>query len=136
METRYCCFMRRAFFLLILPLVATLIAPSASSQTGQAPATTSQQRPPDLANVGPMALQVRSEFLYSWNAYKQYAWGHDELKPLSKGAHDWYGSSLYMTPVDALDTMILMGLTDEANKTRDFIAQNLSFDHDIEVKNF
>jgi len=29
-----------------------------------------------------------------------------------------------------------MGLTDEANKTRDFIAQNLSFDKDIEVKNF
>src|SRR5438270_7258992 len=28
---------------------------------------------------GPMALQVRSEFLSAWNAYKQYAWGHDEL---------------------------------------------------------
>jgi hypothetical protein len=24
---------------------------------------------------GPMALQVRSEFLYAWNAYKQYSWG-------------------------------------------------------------
>ena len=83
-----------------------------------------------------MASQVRSEFLYSWNAYKQYAWGHDELKPLSKSGYDWYSSSLLMTPVDALDTMVLMGLTDEANKTREFIAQNLSFDHDIEVKNF
>jgi ER degradation enhancer, mannosidase alpha-like 2 len=29
-----------------------------------------------------------------------------------------------------------MGLTDEADKTREFIAQNLSFDKDIEVKNF
>ena len=85
---------------------------------------------------GPMALQVRSEFLYAWNAYKQYAWGHDELKPLSKGHHDWYSKSLLMTPVDALDTMILMGLTDEADKTREFIATNLSFDQDIEVKNF
>ena len=85
---------------------------------------------------GPMALQVRSEFLYAWNAYKQYAWGHDELKPLSKGYHDWYSKSLLMTPVDALDTMIIMGLTDEADKTREFIATNLSFDQDIEVKNF
>jgi mannosidase alpha-like ER degradation enhancer 2 len=85
---------------------------------------------------GPMALQVRSEFLYAWNAYKQYAWGHDELKPLSKGYHDWHSESLLMTPVDALDTMILMGLTDEADKTREFIATNLSFDKDIEVKNF
>ncbi len=85
---------------------------------------------------GPMALQVRGEFLYAWNAYKQYAWGHDELKPLSKGYHDWYNGTLLMTPVDALDTMVLMGLTDEANQTREYIAKNLSFDQDIEVKNF
>jgi mannosidase alpha-like ER degradation enhancer 2 len=85
---------------------------------------------------GPMALQVRSEFLYAWNAYKQYAWEHDELKPLSKGHHDWYSKSLLMTPVDALDTMIIMGLNDEADKTREFIVKNLSFDQDIEVKNF
>jgi len=83
-----------------------------------------------------MALQVRGEFLYAWNAYKQYAWGHDELKPLSKSYHDWYSGTLLMTPVDALDTMILMGLTDEANQTREYIAKNLNFDQDIEVKNF
>src|SRR5215831_17061102 len=85
---------------------------------------------------GPMALEVRSEFLDAWNAYKQYAWGHDELKPLSRSYRDWYGDSLLMTPVDALDTMILMGLSDEADKTREYIVQNLSFDKDIEVKNF
>ncbi len=85
---------------------------------------------------GPMAKQVRGEFLYAWNAYKEYAWGHDELKPLSKSSKDWYGTSLYMTPVDALDTMILMGLNEEADKTREEITKNLSFDKDIEVKNF
>jgi ER degradation enhancer, mannosidase alpha-like 2 len=83
-----------------------------------------------------MAKQVRSEFLDAWHAYKQYAWGHDELKPVSRGYRDWYATSLLMTPVDALDTMILMGLDDEADKTREFIVQNLSFDKDIEVKNF
>ena len=87
-------------------------------------------------NPGPMAREVRGEFLYAWNAYKQYAWGHDELKPLSKGFKDWYGTSLYMTPVDALDTLILMGLNDEADKAREAITKNLSFDQDIEVKNF
>src|SRR6476646_11829198 len=97
---------------------------SSLAQTTQAP------------SPGPMALQVRGEFLYAWNAYKQYAWGHDELKPLSKGYRDWHSASLLMTPVDALDTMIIMGLTEEADKTRDFIAKNLSFDQDIEVKNF
>ena len=85
---------------------------------------------------GPMALQVRSEFLYSWNAYKKYAWGHDELKPLSEGYRDWHSAPLLMTPVDALDTMILMGLNEEADKTREYIDNSLSFDQDIEVKNF
>ena len=100
------------------------------------PSTFAVAQKSPVPSPGPMALQVRAEFLYAWNAYKQYAWGHDELKPLSKGHHDWYSKSLLMTPVDALDTMILMGLTDEADKTREFIATNLSFDQDIEVKNF
>ncbi|MBZ5522892.1 MAG: glycoside hydrolase family 47 protein [Acidobacteriia bacterium] len=91
---------------------------------------------PQANDASDMAAKIRQEFLHAWNGYKQYAWGHDELKPLSKGYRDWHGSSLYMTPVDALDTMILMGLTDEAAHTREEIAQHLSFDHDIEVKNF
>lgn len=90
----------------------------------------------ESAEASETARQIREEFLHAWSAYKQFAWGHDELTPLSKGSHDWYGVSLYMTPVDALDTLILMGLTDEAAKTRELIAQNLSFDKDIEVKNF
>ncbi len=88
------------------------------------------------ADQAAMAERVRQEFLHAWNGYKQYAWGHDELKPLSKGSHDWYGVSLYMTPVDALDTMILMGLKDQANEDRELIATKLSFDQDIYVKNF
>src|SRR5713226_8545622 len=83
-----------------------------------------------------LAAQVRTEFLHAWNGYKKYAWGHDDLKPLSKTYHDWYAQSLLMTPVDALDTMILMGLKDEAKHTRDYIDKNLSFDKDIEVQNF
>jgi mannosidase alpha-like ER degradation enhancer 2 len=86
--------------------------------------------------VGNEAAQIRQEFLHSWKAYKRYAWGHDELKPLSKGHRDWHAVSLYMTPVDALDTMILMGLTREADQTRELVVQHLSFDQNIEVKNF
>jgi ER degradation enhancer, mannosidase alpha-like 2 len=83
-----------------------------------------------------LATQVRSEFLHAWNGYKKYAWGHDDLKPLSKTYHDWYAEPLLMTPVDALDTMILMGLKDEARTTREYIAAHLSFDKDIYVQNF
>src|SRR6267143_4222934 len=87
-------------------------------------------------NKAQLATQVRSEFLHAWNGYKKYAWGHDDLKPLTKTYHDWYAEPLLMTPVDALDTMILMGLKEEANHTREYIVKNLSFDKDIEVQNF
>src|SRR5512146_3523632 len=83
-----------------------------------------------------MASRVRQEFLFAWNGYKTYAWGHDELRPISRTPKDWYGPSLLMTPVDALDTMTLMGLNDEASKTRDYIARNLNFNQDSYVKSF
>ena len=83
-----------------------------------------------------LAARVRTEFLHAWNNYQRYAWGHDALRPLSKTAHDWYGQSLLMTPVDALDTLILMHLDDEAARARSIIVSDLSFDRDIYVKNF
>jgi ER degradation enhancer, mannosidase alpha-like 2 len=83
-----------------------------------------------------IAAQVKTEFLHAWNGYKKYAWGHDDLKPLSKTHHDWYAEPLLMTPVDALDTMILMGMKEEADATREYIVKNLSFDKDIYVQNF
>jgi glycosyl hydrolase family 47 len=83
-----------------------------------------------------LAARVRTEFLHAWNSYERYAWGHDALRPLSKTAHDWYGQSLLMTPVDALDTLILMHLDDEAARARSLIVTDLSFDRDIYVKNF
>jgi mannosidase alpha-like ER degradation enhancer 2 len=83
-----------------------------------------------------MAERVRQEFLHAWHGYKQYAWQHDELKPLSRKPRDWYATTFYMTAVDALDTMMLMGLNDEAASTREFLAKNLSFDRDVYVKNF
>jgi hypothetical protein len=83
-----------------------------------------------------LAAEVKAEFLHAWNGYKKYAWGHDDLKPLSKTYHDWYPQPLLMTPVDALDTMILMGLDDEAAATKQYILENLSFDKEIEVQNF
>ncbi len=65
-----------------------------------------------------MAARVKSEFLHAWNGYKKYAWGHDDLKPLSKTYRDWYGQTLLMTPVDSLDSLYLLGFKDEADTTR------------------
>jgi len=115
----------------IIALCATFAsAPSRAQDTTSARAT-------EAATADSvMAASVRREFEHAWSGYKRYAWGHDELLPLSKSYHDWYGHSLLMTPVDALDTMILMGLTDDAREARELIDTTLSFDQDIYVKNF
>ncbi|MDR7193520.1 glycoside hydrolase family 47 protein [Luteimonas terrae] len=83
-----------------------------------------------------MAEHVKAEFLHGWRGYRQYAWGRDALKPLSNTGSDWYAESLLMTPVDALDTLLVMGLTDEADAARELIATQLSFDKDLDVKHF
>jgi Glycosyl hydrolase family 47 len=86
--------------------------------------------------AGRMATRVKAEFLDAWRNYERYAWGHDALRPLSKTPHDWYGQSLLMTPVDALDTLVLMNLDADVAKTKELIVRDLSFDRDIYVKNF
>jgi mannosidase alpha-like ER degradation enhancer 2 len=83
-----------------------------------------------------LAAQVKTEFMHAWNGYKQYCWGHDDLKPLSKTCRDWYGQSILMTPVDSLDSMYMLGFKKEADSTREYITKNLSFDKDISVQNF
>ena len=79
---------------------------------------------------------MKTEFLHAWSSYRRYAWGHDDLDPISKKPRDWYGKPLLMTPVDALDTLILLGFRDEADAARELIATKLDFDQDIYVKNF
>lgn len=53
---------------------------------------------------------VHDAFKHAWRGYRQYAWGHDNLKPVSGTFHDWFG--LGLTIVDSLDTLYIMGLTD------------------------
>jgi len=90
------------------------------------------------ADKAALAAEVRAEAVYAWNGYKQYAWGHDELKPLTRQPYDWYGPghSLLMTPVDGLDTLVLMGLNQQADEARKLIDTQLNFNQDIYVKDF
>jgi len=99
--------------------------------------TAAQATPaPAPVNRTAMAAAVKAEFLHAWNGYKTYAWGHDDLLPLSLKPHDWYGQPLEMTQVDALDTLVLMGLKQQADADRAYIDAHLSFDKDVSVKTF
>lgn len=118
-----------------IALLFTLFSPSASllAQSTAPPSPAPITAPVEDAA---MAGLVKQQYLHAWNSYKQDAWGHDELNPLSRKPHDWYGVSLHMTEIDGLDTMLLMGLQQQAQETQDDLDRNLSFDQDIYVKNF
>jgi predicted alpha-1,2-mannosidase len=110
-----------------------VVPPTAlSADRNPAAPLSSDQLPPDQE----MAEAVKDEFLHAWNGYLEYARGMDALRPLSRTGRDWYDVSLVMTPVDAFDTMLLMGLEDEAAVAKELILGNLSFDHDFRVQVF
>lgn len=119
-----------------LAALALALSTLAAACPAQARRPRADARPPARVNRRALAERVRAEFLHAWRGYERHAWGHDELKPLSKTHRDWYDEPLLMTPVDSLDTMILMGLDEEAAKTRKLILERLSFDKDIYVQNF
>lgn len=78
--------------------------------------------------------EISKAFLHAWKSYKRYAWGHDELKPVSKGWIDWMG--LGLTIVDSLDTLWIMGLKDEFRIARNWVADNLTFARDANLQLF
>jgi hypothetical protein len=83
-----------------------------------------------------LAQEVVNETLRSWQSYRQYAWGHDVLAPLSKTYKDWYREPLYISPIDAYSTLFVMGLKDETRQIEAYVVDSLDFDKDQDVKVF
>ena len=77
---------------------------------------------------------MTSAFKHAWQNYRKYAWGKDHLKPLSKTFETWF--DLGLTIIDSLDTMIVMGLTEEFEEARDWVKQNLLFSTNKDVNLF
>ncbi len=78
--------------------VATAPGTDLILKLGHYPAVACPQR---RINKPQLASEVRLEFLHAWHGYKKYAWGHDDLKPLSKSFHDWYAEPLLMSTIEA-----------------------------------
>ena len=74
--------------------------------------------------------------IHAWNGYVKYAWGANEVKPLSKRGHSAsvFGSAqMGATIVDAMDTLYIMGLQEEFEKGKEWIEQNLDFNHVVRL---
>ena len=67
---------------------------------------------------------------HAWGGYEKYAWGANELKPISHMGHSasiFGRTSLGATIVDGIDTLYLMGLKDQYLKAKDWIIHEFKF---------
>lgn len=68
---------------------------------------------------------VKNAMIHAWDGYKKYAWGYDELLPISKKGQNNMGG-MGTTLVDALDTLWLMDMKKEFWEARDWVKNNLT----------
>ncbi|XP_051892273.1 LOW QUALITY PROTEIN: mannosyl-oligosaccharide 1,2-alpha-mannosidase IA-like [Pristis pectinata] len=82
--------------------------------------------------------KVKEMMKFAWDNYRRYAWGTNELKPLSKNGHasGLFGGLLGATIVDSLDTLFIMGLQEEFREAREWVENNLDFNVNGEVSLF
>ncbi|KIV78176.1 hypothetical protein PV11_09919 [Exophiala sideris] len=79
---------------------------------------------------------VKEVFKTSWAGYEKYAWGMDEYHPLTRKGKNMVEGGMGWIIVDALDTAMMMNLTTEVAKAREWISTSLSYTADHDVNTF
>ncbi|KAJ7473958.1 glycoside hydrolase family 47 protein [Mycena latifolia] len=96
---------------------------------GAPPTPSTSSRPNTLPADVPKRDAIVEAFKHAWSPYERDAMGYDEYHPISRqGSYIGYGGGIGYTVVDALDTMLLMGLEAESARAKDWIKEKLSFD--------
>lgn len=73
--------------------------------------------------------------MHSWTAYERFAWGHDELQPLTNTSNDVWGG-FAVTMIDCLDTAKIMGLDAEFERMVAFLDANFTMQRNHYVSVF
>ncbi|KAK2954725.1 putative Mannosyl-oligosaccharide 1,2-alpha-mannosidase MNS1 [Blattamonas nauphoetae] len=68
--------------------------------------------------------EIKEAFLYAWEPYELYAWGHDEINPISRTPYNWLSKQATMI-IDSATTMKIMGLEDKFKKCMDWIKNDM-----------
>jgi mannosyl-oligosaccharide alpha-1,2-mannosidase len=106
---------------------------AAAALRAELPAPAGAATPPNTAYAA-WGADVRQELRRSWQFYVDFAFGHDQIRPVSGGFTEFFvpGHPVGLTIVEALDTLYVMGLDDELAQGVQWIEQNLS-DFDIDA---
>lgn len=83
-----------------------------------------------------MAIRVRHDTKRSWDTYRTYAWGKDVLLPLSQSGKNWYDKTLNISSIDAFSTLVVTGLTADADLVAQYVADSVRFDKNFTAKVF
>ncbi|KAI8967118.1 glycoside hydrolase [Mycotypha africana] len=80
--------------------------------------------------------KIVDAFRHAWKGYKTDAFGKDEYQPLTHAGHSWAPGGIGLMIIDALDTIMLMNLTDEYQEARSWIVHHLDFEKHQDVNVF
>lgn len=72
---------------------------------------------------------IKHAMRFAWGNYENSSFGADEVDPISGAAKHNVWGGIACSLVDGMDTLWIMGLTDEFHRARDYVAQHLMFDH-------
>ncbi|CRK91508.1 CLUMA_CG005170, isoform A [Clunio marinus] len=71
---------------------------------------------------------------HSWTGYRNFAWGHDNLKPIAQSYSDWFGLGLQI--IDALDTLYIADMQEEYDEAKRWVESSLKLDINRDVNLF
>ncbi|KAK9845755.1 hypothetical protein WJX81_001541 [Elliptochloris bilobata] len=80
-------------------------------------------------------LLIKAAARHSWAGYLRFAYGHDELAPLSRNHSDTF-CGVGATMIDSLDTLWLLGMRREFARARTWVATELDFNRNCNVSVF
>ncbi|XP_073471557.1 mannosyl-oligosaccharide 1,2-alpha-mannosidase IC [Aquarana catesbeiana] len=82
--------------------------------------------------------KIKEMMKFAWDSYKKYAWGENELRPLTKDGHfgSLFGGLKGATIVDALDTLFIMDLKEEFENAEIWIENSLDLNVNGEASLF
>ncbi|RHY61878.1 hypothetical protein DYB38_010987, partial [Aphanomyces astaci] len=72
---------------------------------------------------------IRRAMQHAWSGYETRAFGADEVAPVSGERRQNVWGGIGVTLVDSLDTLYIMGMHDEFQRARDWVANELEFSH-------
>ncbi|XP_034554376.1 mannosyl-oligosaccharide 1,2-alpha-mannosidase IA isoform X2 [Notolabrus celidotus] len=82
--------------------------------------------------------KVKEMMKFAWDNYKRYAWGKNELRPLTRNGHigNMFGGLRGASIIDSLDTLYIMGLMDEYNDAKEWVESSLDLNSNGEASLF